>query len=120
MKLIKTYKKIKQSIVGFVPKYRLAKSMNDPEPPIAPIFGTGFVIADSLIVTNNHVLEAIERCPRPKNAPEEEWPASGLLLYDIGCGFRRSTENCRKIAQNTSKERCYIGQIQKEEETSEN
>jgi S1-C subfamily serine protease len=51
MNLEETYQKIKPSIVSFVPKFYPKKPIHE----FPPIFGTGFIIADGIVVTNDHV-----------------------------------------------------------------
>jgi S1-C subfamily serine protease len=69
------YKQIKPSIVA------IASSLS-PHPDFPPIIGTGFIIRETgVIVTNNHVLDAIQTLPRLKSRPGE-WPAHVIVFQD--------------------------------------
>ncbi|MBL7130832.1 MAG: trypsin-like peptidase domain-containing protein [Candidatus Omnitrophica bacterium] len=83
MNLEETYQKIKPAIVAFVPKFHPVYDPKEPLPEFPPIFGTGFIIADGLVVTNDHVAKQINKLPRPKDCPPELWPVNCLLLYFI-------------------------------------
>lgn len=83
MNLEETYQKIKPSIVAFIPKFHPMYDTNESPPEFPPIFGTGFIVADGLAVTNDHVVKQINKLPRPKDCPPELWPVSCLLLYFI-------------------------------------
>ena len=72
-----TYQKIKPSIVAIV-------SRVSPQPNYPPIIGTGFVgREDGIIFTCNHVIKGIEKLPRAKGKPKEEWPAVVLFYHNI-------------------------------------
>ena len=47
-------------------------------PVMPPIIGTGFIVDDGLIVTNKHVVDALETLPRP--AGSRDWPFAALLM----------------------------------------
>ncbi len=82
MNLIETYKKVKPAIVAFVPKfYPVRKGQKMPEFP--PIIGTGFILRDGLVATNDHIIQAIDDIPKPPNFPKGEWPINCLLLHMI-------------------------------------
>ena len=83
MNLEESYQKVKPSIVAFVPKFRPVYDPREPDPEFPPIFGTGFIVADGLVVTNDHVARAISRLPKPPDCPEELWPVTCILLYLI-------------------------------------
>lgn len=81
MTLEQSYKKIKPAIVAFVPKFFPHKKGDTKVPIFPPIIGTGFVIGDGFVVTNDHVLQAIKTLPKPPNCPKNTWPAICILLY---------------------------------------
>ncbi len=83
MLLEEAYQKVNPSIVAFVPKFRPVYDPSEPPPEFPPIFGTGFIVADGLVVTNDHVARAISRLPKPPDCPEELWPVTCILLYLI-------------------------------------
>jgi S1-C subfamily serine protease len=70
------YKKIKPAIVAIVSK--LSKNPDFPD-----IIGTGFIAhEDGIIITNNHVIKAIETLPREKNEPDAI-PIRVMLFHNI-------------------------------------
>lgn len=81
MLLEESYSLLRNSVVAFVPIFHPIYDKNDKPPEFPIIFGTGFIIDEGLIVTNNHVYNYIKRLPRPKDSPEDLWPAKCLLLY---------------------------------------
>ena len=83
MKLEETYQKIKPAIVAFVPKFHPVFDSNEPLPEFPPIFGTGFIVAEGLVVTNDHVVKEINKLPKPKDCPPDLWPVNCLLLHFI-------------------------------------
>lgn len=77
--LSEIYSRIRSSIVAFVPKY---PELMDPEQRryshLHHIFGTGFIVGDSLIATNRHVAEIFEQLPRPEG--DDNLPVNALLF----------------------------------------
>jgi hypothetical protein len=74
--LIEVYRKIRHSIVAFVPRFAQDAEAATRFPPI---LGTGFVVhEDGLIATNQHVLDAIFSLPRPDGF--DGFPATALFL----------------------------------------
>jgi S1-C subfamily serine protease len=61
---------MRSSIVAFVPKY---PELLDPDyehmSHLDHIFGTGFIVGDSLIATNKHVIEEFAKLPKPESDP---------------------------------------------------
>ncbi len=71
------YKQIKPAIVAIC-----ARISSNPHFP--DIIGTGVIIDSSgLVLTNSHVVKAIQKLPRRKSAPPEEWPAFCFLFHFI-------------------------------------
>lgn len=71
------YKQIKPSIVAIA-----SKISSNPEFP--DIIGTGFIArSDGIIFTNDHVIRALNKLPRLKGMPEDEWPAYVVYFHWI-------------------------------------
>lgn len=71
------YKKLKPSVVAIVS--RISQRSDFPD-----IIGTGFIAhEDGIVITNNHVIEAIKKLPRRKGAPDDEWPIRVMYLHDM-------------------------------------
>lgn len=83
MSLTESYEKIKPTIVAFVPRFLTVDDGNQPIPEFFPIFGTGFVIDDGIVVTNDHVVKAIPKLPKPRDLPPDIWPVDCLLWHFI-------------------------------------
>jgi S1-C subfamily serine protease len=74
MSLEESYKSIKPSIVAIA-------SLISSSPDIAEIIGTGFIARENgVIVTNDHVVKAIDKLPRLKGH-EHEWPAVVVFFH---------------------------------------
>jgi hypothetical protein len=74
--LVEVYKRLRHSIVAFVPRF--ASDANEAR-RFPPILGTGFVIHEGgIIATNDHVIRAIGALPRPDTF--QGIPASVLML----------------------------------------
>lgn len=83
MTLIESYSKIKPAIVAFVPKFQTISHPDDPAPEFAPIFGTGFIVDEGIVATNDHVVKVIPKLPKPPDFPPDEWPVNCLLWQFI-------------------------------------
>ena len=71
------YKKVKPAVVAIV-----AKISQNPDFP--DIIGTGFIAhEDGIVVTNNHVVNAINKLPRRKGAADDDWPIRVMYLHDM-------------------------------------
>jgi len=69
----KIYPTLKSSIVAIA-----SRVSRNPEFP--DIIGTGFIARqDGIILTNDHVIKAIKKLPRLKNATPNQWPV--VVLY---------------------------------------
>ncbi len=83
MNLIESYEKIKTSIVAFAPLFHPVYDPDEPPPEFPPIFGTGFIVDEGIVATNDHVVKAFSRLPRPKDCPPDLWPVQCLLWHFI-------------------------------------
>lgn len=81
MPLADVYSSIKQSIVAFVPRYYRGVPVAETEARFPPIVGTGFVLRSSgLIVTNDHVAQAVRRLEVPQGVEDKRLPFTILYL----------------------------------------
>jgi len=83
MTLTESYAKIKRTVVAFVPKFLPVNRPGESAPEFPPIFGTGFIIDEGVVVTNDHVIRAIARLPRPRDCPPDVWPVNCLLWHFV-------------------------------------
>ena len=81
MGLIESYETIKPSIVAFSPMFHIPSSKDEQLPEFLPIFGTGFVIDDGIVVTNDHVVKVIPKLPKPPDCPPDLWPVVCYLWH---------------------------------------
>lgn len=81
MNLEESYQEVKPSIVAFVPKFHPVYDPRESSPEFPPIFGTGVIVADGIVATNDHVVRAIGRLPKPPDCPKDIWPVTCILLY---------------------------------------
>jgi trypsin-like peptidase len=59
MSLSETYARIRSGIVAFVPKHH--EQFKPGSLPFEFIFGTGFIVGDSMLATNAHIVDAFEK-----------------------------------------------------------
>jgi len=82
MGLENSYTKIRKSIVAIGQKYE--KRLKDSPPPkVPPVLGTGFIIDDGIIVTNDHIVKEIDNLFKPADAPKDEWPIVCFLFTEL-------------------------------------
>ncbi|NPU64588.1 trypsin-like peptidase domain-containing protein [Bradyrhizobium sp. 83012] len=80
--LIETYRRIRHSLVAFVPKFAPSLEAAGQFPPIV---GTGFVVHESgLIATNQHVIEAMTQLNKPDGFAEIPAMAMFFILTEKG------------------------------------
>ena len=78
MSLSETYARVRSGIVAFVPTY--PGKLRLSAIPHEFIFGTGFIVGDSLIATNGHVAEAFKQFPSESNI--REYDVSVMLFVN--------------------------------------
>jgi S1-C subfamily serine protease len=83
MDLAESYEKIKPAIVAFTPKFQPIYNPNESVPEFSPIFGTGFIIDDGIVVTNDHVVKEFPKFSKPSDYSSDLWPVDCLLLHYI-------------------------------------
>jgi len=83
MGLVETYREVKKSIVALVPRYVHIASPEEKAKLVPPIFGTGFIVGDGLIATNDHVIQKINELPQPPETPKDPLPVAAMLFYEI-------------------------------------
>jgi hypothetical protein len=71
--LVETYAAIKGSIVAFAATHYIRRE-GSPDPVYPFIVGTGFFVSDKLVATNEHVIRAFGKLPRPPGVPPTQWP----------------------------------------------
>ncbi len=79
MELHDVYEAVSRSVVAIAIK--LPQSADGFRMP--PILGTGFVVGDGLVATNDHVIRAAEALHRERNMPEGEWPVTAILFFAV-------------------------------------
>lgn len=83
MDLVETYRRVKKSIVGVIPRHVPVKSPEEKFKFTPPIFGTGVIVEDGVIATNDHVIREIARLPKPPDSPEDQLPVAVILFHEI-------------------------------------
>jgi len=81
MELVESYKIVKKSIVAITLKYVPHYDKQSMPTDFPPILGTGFIVNENgLIVTNDHILDAISKLWRPPGA-EKDWGVFATLFH---------------------------------------
>lgn len=83
MELAETYKAVSRSIVAIAVK----PQPNQSWPGVPTIMGTGFVVEDGLIATNDHVVRQAERLQEVAGTTDDEWPIIACLFYLLPNGM---------------------------------
>jgi hypothetical protein len=79
MTLPQVFEIVRPAVVAFSPKY-IPGGMR---PSTAPIIGTGFIVGEGLAVTNDHVIDALLRLPRPSEVSRDDIPFTASLFHFI-------------------------------------
>lgn len=79
MNLGEMYKVISQSIVAIA----VCPPAGGRRPEIPRILGTGFVVAEGLIATNDHVVQLAGQIPRPTTAHPDDWPIEAVVFCAV-------------------------------------
>jgi len=78
MNLAETYGIVSQSIVAI--SLKLLPTMSAP-PDVPEIIGTGFVVEEGLIATNDHVVRIGAKVPNFPGKVESDWPIEATLFH---------------------------------------
>lgn len=82
MSLIEHARRIRDGVVAFVPRYpELVPSSPEDLSWFPSIIGTGFIVGDSIIATNGHVINEFNRFQSPPGTPTNELAVSALLFH---------------------------------------
>ena len=79
MDLSDAYNIVSQSVVAIAVK----RPQDQPIPPVPTIIGTGIVVGEGLVATNNHVVRAAGRLQATREMPQNEWPVVAVLFLLI-------------------------------------
>ena len=95
--LADVYQEIRQAVVAFVPRFPAHHELAWAEcPHLQWVFGTGFVVGDSLIATNRHVAEQFTEQPRGPDAVK--FPACAALFCRLPQGLAIGLLNVCNVA----------------------
>lgn len=78
MSLSQVYKEVAPSIVAIV-----AKTPNRDPQDFPSIIGTGFVVGEGIIATNDHVIHAVQQLASPTDVEKNGWPAQILMFHYV-------------------------------------
>lgn len=78
MTLTKAYASVRKNVVAFTPSYH---PKNNKPPPFPPIFGTGVIVRDGIVMTNQHVVDAFYQVFRPEGVAENDYCVTALYFY---------------------------------------
>jgi hypothetical protein len=79
MNLPSIYTAISPSVVAIAVKSPAAERLQG----VPQIIGTGFVVADGLVATNDHVIREVGRLLTPDGADDDDWPIIALVFFEI-------------------------------------
>lgn len=79
MNLPSIYKAVSLSVVAIAAKTPELHRLQG----VPPIIGTGFVVADGLVATNDHVIREVGKLLDPHPATEEDWPITAVAFFEI-------------------------------------
>jgi hypothetical protein len=78
MTLVESYQIVSRSIVALSVK----RLPNQPVPADIPtIIGTGFVVDEGLVATNDHVVKIADQLATLPGCPQDEWPIEAMLFH---------------------------------------
>jgi hypothetical protein len=81
MSFSEAFETVRPSVVAFMPS--VVRRGPDEHGEIFPIIGTGVILDDGIVATNDHVIEALFRVPRPPDFPKGEFPFIATLFHRV-------------------------------------
>ena len=80
--LSEVFAAVRPSIVAFMPRFARAAA-DGGRPDVFPIIGTGFVLDDGFVATNEHVVDALLSLPKPPDFPKDQWSFTAVLFHHL-------------------------------------
>jgi hypothetical protein len=82
--LSQSFEGVRPAVVAFVPSVVQRSAVEQGD--MFPIYGTGVILADGIVATNDHVVKALVNLPRPDNFPKDRFPFVAVLFHSVKPG----------------------------------